>query len=195
MKFCVEKLNQDFPIFLIRNFQSINDNLKQKIISIIFECREKNYTGGGGSFDIDKDYEDFFKNMYQQFKNLSRELFGEYNLVEEYLLPHSYCSNKYNYGSIPGRIHNHEDTSTINSVYYLKIPPSVTFEKGSISFFLDEKSFTYKPNTDDLLIFPNYLDHRINNYDDDEEWRISINMEILCEESSDELFDKIKILN
>jgi len=46
----------------------------------------------------------------------------------------------------------------------------------------------------DLLIFPNYLDHQIN-FLDDEEYRVSINMEIKSEESSEELFSKVDILN
>jgi hypothetical protein len=76
----------------------------------------------------------------------------------------------------------------------LNVPQTVSISNGSISFILNGETFSYKPENGDLLIFPNYLNHKIN-FLDDEEYRISINMEIKCEESSEELFSKVDILN
>jgi hypothetical protein len=91
-------------------------------------------------------------------------------------------------------LHNHLNTSTINSVYYLNVPITASIGQGSISFLLNGNKFTYKPENGDLLIFPDYLDHQIN-FLDDEEYRVSINMEIKCKESSEELFSRVNILN
>ena len=195
MNYSIQKLSEDFPIYLIKNFEVPPKTLRDELISLVLRCKTKNHKSSGGSFFVDEDFDDFFDHLYQKFIDVSSNIFGQYNQIEN-KTPFkiwSYSSNKFNHGLIPGIIHNHINTSTINSVYYLNIPSSVTMERGSISFFLGDKVFTYKPENDDLLIFPNYLDHRINNYDDDEEWRISINMEIRCAESSDELFSRIKI--
>lgn len=193
MTFNIQRLNSDFPIFLIENFNTIDDNLRKILSSIVLKCKERNHFFPGGSFLVDMDYDNIFKESYEKFKNVSRTMFGDYHPIVDYQEIYSYSSNKNYHGDIPGRIHNHINTSTINSVYYLNIPKSVTEEKGSITFFKDDKTYTHVPKNDDLLIFPNYLDHRINNYNDDEEWRISINMEITCTETSDELFSRVEL--
>lgn len=190
MNYNIQKLSEDFPIFLIENFNTIDDNLRNHLSSIVLYCKKKNHFGhSGGSFLVDFDYDNFFKTSYEKFKDITRHMFNDCHFLWDYQPIYSYCSNKSNHGL--GVIHNHINTSTINSVYYLNVPKLATNEKGSISFFKDNKIFTYKPNNDDLLIFPDYLDHKINNYDIDDEWRISINMEITCIETSDELFNRI----
>jgi hypothetical protein len=192
MTYFIQRLNNNFPIYLIKNFEVPNDNLREELVSLVLECKKRNHHSKGGSFFVDEDLDIFFENLYNKFIDIAYDIFGEYVIIPN--KNHniwSYSSNKFNHGSIPGQIHNHINTSTINSVYYLNIPQSVTIEKGSISFFLKGNIFTYKPNNDDILIFPNYLDHRINNYEDDEEWRVSINMEINCKESSEQLFSRI----
>ena len=191
MTHSIQKLDREFPIFLIKNFESPDDNFRKSLVSLVIECKKKNHNSNFGSFIVDLDINDFFENLYQNFFELSKNLFGKFTSYKNNYNIWSYSSNKYQHGAIPGTIHNHINTSTINSVYYLNIPESVTYEKGSITFFEEEREFTYKPNNNDLLIFPNYLDHRINNYNTDENWRVSINMEIKCEESADELFSRI----
>lgn len=192
MTYSIQKLNDKFPIYLIKNFETPDENLRKELVLLVLRCKEKNHNSNSGSFFVDEDMSGFFENLYNKFVDCTYDIFGEYVKIpnKSYNI-WSYSSNKFNHGPIPGMIHNHIDTSTINSVYYLNIPQSVTDDKGSISFFFNENIFTYKPDNDDFLIFPNYLDHRINNYEDDEEWRVSINMEINCQESSDELFSRI----
>ena len=194
----IERLSDTFPIYLIKNFCEVENDLREKLCSVVLECKKRNHFDSegkcyDGSFLVDKDYNNFFRNLYNNFHNLCYKMFDDYNPlpIRKYIF--SYSTNKDNCGEIPGRIHNHVKTSTINSVFYLNVPSTITIEKGSISFFMNDEIFTYKPNNDDFLIFPDYLDHGINNYKDDEEWRISINMEIICSESSDELFNKVKI--
>lgn len=193
MNYSIQKLDDNFPIYLIKNFEVPQKTLRDELVSLVLRCKAKNHKAIGGSFFVDEDFNDFFEHLYQKFVYVSSNIFGQYTQTKNKtdFKIWSYSSNKFNHGKIPGVIHNHLNTSTINSVYYLNIPSSVTNDKGSISFFLNNKVFTYTPCNDDLLIFPNYLDHRINNYEDDEEWRISINMEIMCIENATEIFDRV----
>lgn len=185
------KLDKNFPIYLIKNFFVLDEDTRKILIEMLLENKLKNHKEPFASFPISVDFNDFFANLYKKFFLVSSSVFGGFSLSHENTnLCWSYCSNKYDHGF--DSIHNHINTSTINSVYYLNIPPRMTLEKGSITFFLEDKTFTYKPNNHDLLIFPNYLNHRVNNYEDDEEYRVSINMEIKCIETSEELFQRIK---
>lgn len=186
------KLYETFPIYLIKNFETVEDTLRYTLMSVILENKKRNHLGmSGGSFFIDEDYQKFFENLYNKFLKFSSDLFGDFKILESQKPKcWSYASNKSDSG--PGEIHNHIETSTINSVYYLNVPESANIHCGSISFFLNGDTFTYRPKNGDLLVFPNYLDHKIN-FLNDVEYRISINMEITCEESSEDLFFKVNI--
>ena len=79
--------------------------------------------------------------------------------------------------------HHHLRSSTINGVYYLKVNEK---DKG-IQFRYKDNILHLQPAVNDLLIFPSWLEH----YpfpSEDENIRISINMEMLCEQSANELF-------
>lgn len=187
-----QKLNEDFPIFVWNNFYILDDYRRKELMLIILENKKNNhFIGpgiGGGSFKITEDPTQFFNELYQKFFESTVNFFGTLNILPENSnMCWSYSSNCVDHG--PGFTHNHMDTSTINSVYYLNVPDSATQEHGSIQFFLNEKTFSYRPNNFDLILFPNYLDHKIN-FLNDPEYRISINMEILCEEDAYKLFQK-----
>ena len=84
--------------------------------------------------------------------------------------------------------HNHLNTSTINGVYYLNIPEN---DYVTIDFGLNGNIYTRKVNNYDLIIFPNYLNHKPNRcYKDG--YRISINMEITCKESAEYIFNNMR---
>jgi hypothetical protein len=186
------KLYETFPIYLIRNFENVEDYFRIALMSVVLENKQRTHFGkSGGSFPIDEDYRNFFKDLYDKFLTYSKNLFGDFKISEsEEIKCWSYASNKFDHG--PGEVHNHLDTSTINSVYYLNVPKTANIHKGSITFILNGDEFSYRPKNGDLLIFPNYLDHKIN-FLDDEEYRVSINMEIKCEELSNDLFSRVNI--
>jgi hypothetical protein len=174
-----KRLNDKFPIFVWRNFEILNDSKQLELMNIVLENKKRNHSGVGGSFKINYDPTSFFEILYSKFFKVTQDFFGVLDILpNNSSMCWSYSSNNVDHG--PGRIHNHINTSTINSVYYLNIPESTTIDNGSIEFFLGEETFSYRPNNFDLIIFPNYLDHKIN-YLNDPEYRISINMEILCE--------------
>ena len=187
----ISKPYEKFPIYLIKNFEEIEDSLKVALMAVVLENKFRNHEGNGGSFLIDEDYRNFFKNLYIKFFDVSKNIFGDFTLSSNNSIScWSYTSNKFHHG--PGILHNHLSTSTINSVYYLNVPKTVSITHGSISFLLNGEEFAYKPENGDLLIFPNYLNHKIN-FLDDEEYRISINMEITTEETVSELFEFKKL--
>lgn len=188
----VVKLYDTFPIYLIKDFEQVEDSLRIALMAVVLENKVRNHREIGGSFLIDEDYRGFFKSLYSKFFEFSKTLFGDFTTSDNNESCWSYASNKFDHG--PGLLHNHLSTSTINSVYYLNVPQTASISNGSISFVLNGNRFTHKPENGDLLIFPNYLDHQIN-FLDDEEYRVSINMEIKSEESSEELFSKVDILN
>ncbi len=188
----VVKLYDTFPIYLIKDFEQVEDSLRIALMAVVLENKVRNHRGNGGSFLIDEDYRSFFKSLYNKFFEVSKTIFGDFTTSDKNESCWSYASNKFDHGA--GLLHNHLNTSTINSVYYLNVPQTASISNGSISFVLNGTRFTHKPENGDLLIFPNYLDHQIN-FLDDEEYRVSINMEIKCKESSEELFSRVNILN
>jgi hypothetical protein len=123
-----------------------------------------------------------FKVLYEECTNI----FGDIEPINSVTCS-AYISNKNWYRN---GIHHHTAMSIINSVYYLNVPSKTS---GGISFFRDpigevpsdqivegyHKYFTYQPDNNDLLIFPNYLLHNPE-FNNSEEFRISINMEIYC---------------
>lgn len=183
-----KRINSNFPIFVWNNFLNLDDAQRIELMNIVLENKKRNHHGVGGSFKIDYDPTSFFQELYSKFFNVSNQFFGDLNVLpNNSTMCWSYSSNDVDHG--PGMIHNHINTSTINSVYYLNVPDSATVENGSIQFFLNNQTFSYRPNRFDLVVFPNYLNHKIN-YLNDPEYRISINMEILCEEEPYDIFYK-----
>ena len=75
-----------------------------------------------------------------------------------------------------------------NSVYYLNVPylwDNYEYKPcGKILFYdrSESKWKSYQPEPYELLIMPNYLDHETE-YHKTEEHRISLNFEIICDET------------
>jgi hypothetical protein len=80
-----------------------------------------------------------------------------------------------------GRWHNHIETSTINSVLYLK-----TQNKG-IRFRHKNKKIHMLPKENDLLVFPSFLEH----FPDvsKNKPRITLNLELRCNETAESIFN------
>lgn len=114
------------------------------------------------------------------FLDECRNIFGKIELTERYTPKcYAFVYNKH-FSNIGFVIHDHIDTATINGAYYLNVP-EVDGNKGKITFHDDANNeiFSYQPKTFDFLIFPGWLKHRIHKIDS-EEFRITINTEILC---------------
>lgn len=170
----MKRIIENQPIFSIKNFYSFKN--KKQFVKDILKQREH-------FFKLRKDALQYnfllaeSKNteiLYNSFLKVAKKHFGKFNLLETNLpLCFSLCTNKDYYKSVP---HNHLNTSTINSVYYLNVPNN----EGKIQFLVNNKWLEYQPVEKELLIFPNYLEHNTTK-NNTKEWRISINMEILCD--------------
>lgn len=181
---------EEFPIFLVKDFIVIDNNFKTKIKSVILDNMNLHYNilkKGGYNFPIVNDYDNFFLETYYKFYDLSVELFGELNPTVNCVGCHSYVTDNNGFGI--NKMHNHLQTSTISACYYLNIPKESIFDQASISFISWETNteLMYRPSNFDLIIFPNYLDHKIN-YSPYTDERITITMEIQCEEDSEKIF-------
>lgn len=167
--------------------KNIVDDIINQYETINFENKESNFplkdTPTG---DLDK--------LYKDFLDQAQNIFGPFKLLPE--------NSNQCWGVVTNKassdfksIHSHIKTSVINSVYYVKVPQTTSYEDGSISFYWPDANvdnphevFCYKPRNNDLVIMPNYLKHD-RNYCSSNEYRIAINMEIICDkEWSENLF-------
>lgn len=157
-------------------------NIKKKIKpfyeNLINECirqRPKSIENGNNYF-LDTKYKN---ELYNIVLNESKNRLKEFSLKDnEYKCWCYFSDKKYNKTGW----HNHINTATINAVIYLKIPKD---NKG-IDFIINNKVKNFKPKNFDLYIFPNYLEHYP--YSSKKESRITLNLEIRCNESAEYIF-------
>ena len=119
--------------------------------------------------------------LYNIFIKESRYILNKFTLKDEdFKLWCYYTDHTFHKGDT---WHNHIDTSTINGVFYLK-----TVKNKGIEFENNGDRAYFEPIDYDLLIFPSYLNHRPLN--SKFETRISLNMELRCNESVYEVFSE-----
>ena len=205
----MEKLFDNFDIYRIKNFW------KPFRRSRLIQIAESNYVGAklrnvgrdrAEEYDaqlvkvlknspVISDPSNFYKKLYHKFYTVSKSNFqftksksnnetcwiyrqqGTGEDWMEKLLDDHYIQERKNYW------HEHTNTSTICSVYYLIVT------EGDFIEFMDDHGTIKKlfVHNDDLLIFPNHLLHRPGKCAKKGK-RISINMEILCKEKSEDIF-------
>ena len=175
-----------YNIISIKDFYNVSLKDRVKINKSIEEnfliCRETGYDFSGYfNFPIVKDDTLFFSKLYKNFKKISHRFFGNFHLSPENL---TRCScYRSNIKESICEWHNHLATSTINGVYYYQV------EGDGITFTHKGKEFHYVPQQGELLIFPNDLYHKPDIATSDN-WRYSINMELMTQESASTLFKK-----
>jgi len=127
------------------------------------------------NFFMDAKYNNLVKYLYNIFLDKCEALFGKLELsCRNRKVAWALVTNKNEHRGV---IHNHIKTSTINSVYYLNVPSN---KSGRLGFYKDnELIYAHQPANDELIIFPNYLQHQTLK-SMTREYRIEINLEILC---------------
>lgn len=175
----------ELKIFSIKNFCKLNyfDRIKTNRIL------EKNYKKyfleqecQGYNFPI-KDDSEFFDKLYDRFLAKAAKVFGQFTINPENK-KQCYCYRSNINDQVCER-HNHINTSVINAVYYHQV------SKGdSISFFLGDYEHKYYPENGELIMFPNFLDHKPNPTKSKRN-RYSINMELNTYETIENLLDGI----
>jgi hypothetical protein len=181
------------PIILIENFLMPSKEDKNNILNSIFEAKKKHEQSEKKyySYIVEHDYNNFLKKLYNNFLISCFKIFDNFEISKRNSSNcWAYCSNANDYNSY---WHDHKRSSTINSVYYINIPK----DSGGPLFFRIPKNnnefeiYSYFPKNYDLIIFPDYLEHKPMPPSSDD-YRICINMEIICETAlSKNMFKKI----
>jgi len=188
------KLNiplKNVPILSIKNFHKFTKYQKDKITKNLLNVKElwdnqPNSNKSTTNFEIlynknDKKYNDLINGLYDKFYRVAQQLFNFTVSNRSKRISWTCITNNKYYDFVP---HNHIKSSTINAVYYLNIPKVNKKLSGPIKFKVDNKWIHYQPDNNELIFFPNYLIHDATKHNS-KEWRISINMEILCREDKD----------
>ena len=171
------QLNKNLPIYSFTLDINYDKNKLYDEIIEDFKLEEvRSFLVKSNNFKLDKKY-DFINTIYEKFLQESKKLFGAIQLDPTNIKDGwAYINNKNFYKN---GIHNHLNTSTINSVYYLNVPDTKT---GAINFFDNKHNviYTHHPKEKELIIFPNYMLHDPCQSMTDE-YRIAINLEIKCQ--------------
>jgi hypothetical protein len=179
----MNKIIEELPIYLVEDFFVLDsvEIVKNIDIAIKNEKYKDLFTAVGNNYPIIEDDNFFYRSLYQKFYNLCEDRLKFTISKKNKKICWCYIDN---IKKSVSNFHNHIDSSTINAVYYLNVPDN---DSGHIEFLIGDKMLAYQPKNFDLLIFPNYMIHRPTQ-NKKEEWRVSINMEILAEETFDDIF-------
>ena len=117
------------------------------------------------------------KQIYDKFLDVLKENFYiEQNKEKSVNTPWLYFSTKDDFAEV---WHNHVRTSSFHCVYYVNVPDA---KGGELEYEIDGIVYSYKPKNYDLIIMPNYLNHRPRVCESLEP-RIALNMEMFSMES------------
>ncbi len=164
---------------------NIPQNIHQEIYTLITNEFYNSVFGYNGGRNICLDYIDnpiiknFSQQLYDIFFMCSEQVFGKLDLSTD-----NSCAswaNLSNCNYYLANIHNHEKTATINGVFYFNMPQNCG---GELDFYNNKKEIIHSilPKHNQLVIFPGLLHHK-NRFCNSENFRISINVEILCKNS------------
>ena len=178
-------------INLTKEIEPIKDELITEILSSRFYRNPESY-----NFKVNTKHN---KYLYDLFIKRSRRLLNKFTLRDtDFKLWCYYTDNSFYLGD---RWHNHYSTSTINGVLYLEAVKGYGLEYCTdynetfigdlpVELYNNREKKYIEPNNYDLLIFPNFLEHRpIVSQMDKNKRRITLNFEIRCNESSKEIFN------
>jgi hypothetical protein len=131
--------------------------------------------------DLNKD----FNTLYEHFLNKCKESFKKVTFIKVKPKCWACLLDKNNRENV---WHHHITSSTINSVFYLKLAKT---ENGIA--FNENDNDKIIPDEFDLLLMKNSLIHKPLLPTNKNDLRITINMEVFCKESADEIFNKQNI--
>tara|TARA_R110000772_G_scaffold130901_1_gene239148 strand:+ start:4567 stop:5091 length:525 start_codon:yes stop_codon:yes gene_type:complete len=174
-------MHVNFKIITIDNFYPFSKGQQKRLrTSVINQIKRANWDN---NYPLKKSK--FTTSLYDKFVDTAKNKLGSFKLKD--LNKKTCWAVASNEDFIPSvNWHSHIYTSRINAVYYLHIPEKM--QGGEIQFKNRlGQILTHKPKTNQLLIFPGWMWHNPINVES-EELRISINMEIVCDKTMEELF-------
>jgi len=168
--------NVEFPEILETTY-TIDSKTRQRMISTVLSQKDDiSKYHGGYTFHVTDNNGDF-KNLYAYLLSTVNTVFGPLSLADR---NKSWCwANVYNRDNFKTNLHNHIKTSSINAIYYLKLPHDISGEEGGLVIAKNkmQEPILFMPDEDDLLIMPNYVYHEPQIHSS-LDYRIAINMEI-----------------
>lgn len=181
--------NKDFPELLETRYDPDNDIIARMIETVLAQKDTANYYGGY-TFKVVDTHGDF-KKLYQYFFNTVEKLFGKMDLAPRHK---TWCwANVYNVHGFKTNMHNHVNTSSINCVYYLKMPNDILPIEGGLALEKNGEYFgTFQPDAGDMIIMPSSVPHSPQ-FHSSEDYRIAINMEITTNPIISKYYTKEKI--
>jgi len=161
--------------FLLETSITFSKEISERMISTILSQRDTANYHNGYTFHI-TDLHGDFKELYRQFFNIATTVFGPLSLSPRHK---QWCwANVYNKDSFRTNMHHHTNTSSINAVYYLKIPNNIPTTEGGLSIISNNSNLVlFLPEEGDLIIMPADTLHEPQ-YHSSLDFRIAINMEI-----------------
>lgn len=168
----------------------LSPSVKSRMIDTVLSQKDTANYHGGYTFHVQDSVGDF-KTLYNFFFNTVINLFGDVKLSP---IHKTWCwANVYNKESFKTNAHNHIKTSSINSVYYLKMPKDISDDEGGFNLYPPgSEPIRFQPDEGDLLIMPNYTIHEPL-FHSSMDYRISINMEMCIEPKIFDYFTEGKL--
>lgn len=167
--------NAEFPEILETTYVIDAETQKRMIDTVLSQKDTANYYGGY-TFQVIDQHEDF-KKLYNYFTEVVTSVFGSFDIAAKHK---SWCwANVYNRDNFKTNLHNHVRTSSINAIYYLKLPQGIQAHEGGLIITNNKMTepLLFMPEAGDLLIMPSYVYHEPQMHSS-LDYRIAINMEI-----------------
>jgi hypothetical protein len=159
----------------------LDDTTRQRMIDTVLSQKDTANYHGGYTFQVEDPHGDF-KKLYDYFFKTVESVFG---VIDTSVKNRNWCwANVYNKNNFKTNLHNHIRTSSINAIYYLKLPEDMSENEGGLILVSsdDQEELLFLPEEQDLLIMPNYILHEPQQHSS-LDYRIAINMEICINNS------------
>jgi hypothetical protein len=165
-------------------------SVKTRMIDTVLSQKDTANYHGGYTFHVQDSFGDF-KTLYSFFFNTVINIFGDVKLSP---VNKRWCwANVYNKDTFKTNAHNHIKTSSINAIYYLKIPKDISCDEGGLNLYPPGlEPIQFQPDEGDLLIMPNNTIHEPL-FHSSIDYRIAINMEMCIESKVFDYFTEEKI--
>lgn len=169
----------------------IDSDTRNRMIDTVLSQKDTANYHGGYTFEICDQHGDFEK-LYNYFFKTVESVFGPITVSPNNKF---WCwANVYNKDNFKTNLHNHIRTSSINAIYYLKMPEDIRENEAGliVETVTSQELVLFLPNENDLLIMPNYLYHEPQSHSS-LDYRIAINMEICIDQEITNYYTKDKI--
>jgi|TARA_R100000030_G_scaffold999_4_gene1014 hypothetical protein len=168
------RIFKNLPIYCVENFLKNDNTINESIThSIEHFNANRNLLQFGYNMPINTKV-GVFNTLNKKFVDLLKKFDGKDYTIgrDESMYYLMVCNEDY----CPINWHNHSMTSNMVGVYYLEVPDDMT--GGHILFEEREKVYKYLPKKNNLIFFPNFVNHTTT-YIERKDFRISINMEAI----------------